>query len=101
MDMPTGTEFHSHAYSLSSSSHSPPFLKLEFPKFYGDNPWLWRDQCLMYFEVYGVHESLKTRFTALNFKGTVATWLQTVERRGCVQEWDKLYHLVFEHFDRD
>jgi len=55
----------------------------------------------MYFEVYGVHESLKTRFTALNFKGTVATWLQTVERRGCVQEWDKLYHLVFEHFDRD
>lgn len=55
----------------------------------------------MYFEVYGIHESLKTRFVALNFKGTTATWLQTVERSGHVQEWDKLYHLVFEHFDRD
>jgi len=75
MGMPTGTEFHSHGYDSSYSSHSPPFLKFEFPKFYGDNPWLWRDQCLMYFEVYGIHESLKTRFAALNFKGTAATWL--------------------------
>lgn len=55
-----------------SVHHRPPFPKLEFPKFDGSNPRLWRDQCLMYFEVYGVHDSLKTRFAALNFQGAAA-----------------------------
>ena len=62
-------------------SHRPiPFPKLEFPKFDGTNPRLWRDRCVMYFEVYAVADSLKTRFAALNFEGAAATWLQTIER---------------------
>lgn len=54
---------------------SPPFPIMDFPKFVGEFPCLWRDQCEVYFEVYVVHPALKTRFATLNFKGAAATWL--------------------------
>ncbi|WVZ96404.1 hypothetical protein U9M48_042044, partial [Paspalum notatum var. saurae] len=83
-------------------SHRSSFLpKMEFPKFDGDNPRLWWDRCEMYFEVYAVADSLKTRFAALNFSGAAATWLQTVEHKGRVHDWDLLCKLVFSRFDRD
>jgi hypothetical protein len=55
---------------------------LEFPKFDGDFPRAWRDECKIFFELYDVHPSLKTRFTALNFWGIAKTWLQTVQGKG-------------------
>jgi len=55
----------------------------------------------MYFEVFSVGESMKTRFAALNFKGAAATWLQTFERRGRVLDWEEFCLAVLERFDRD
>lgn len=55
----------------------------------------------MYFEVYAVHSALKTRFTALNFTGPATTWLQTVECKGRVTDWEKLCEMVFAKFDKD
>lgn len=55
----------------------------------------------MYFEVYSVHSSLKTQFAALNFMGAAAIWLQTVQRKGRVTDWDSLCALVFAKFDKD
>lgn len=75
--------------------------KLEFPKFDGENPRLWKDRCELYFEVYSVSEALKPRFAALNFDGPAASWLQTVERRGRVQSWEALHTAVGARFDRD
>jgi hypothetical protein len=37
-----------------ANCRSPPFLKIEFPKFDGDFPRLCRDQCEVFFEVYAV-----------------------------------------------
>jgi hypothetical protein len=87
--------------SVSSLPRSAPYPKLEFPKFSGENPRWWRDQCEMYFEVYAVHPALKTRFATLNFTGPATTWLQTVERRGRIGNWEKLCELVFAKFDKD
>ena len=67
--------------SDSVSGHRPPFPKLEFPKFNGEQPRLWPDQCLWYFKVYDVHPASKTPFAALNFTGAAVLWLQTMERR--------------------
>jgi hypothetical protein len=47
--------------------HSIPMPKMDFPKFNGENPRWWRDQCVLYFEVYGVPPPMKTRFATLNF----------------------------------
>jgi len=80
-------------------SRSVPLPKLVFPTFDGDNPRLWRDRCDMFFEVYSVGDQLKTRFTALNFKGVAASWHQTAERRGL--DWDKFCQNVFDRFDWD
>ena len=46
--------------SSSASGKAPHLPKLEFPKFDGDNPCLWRDHCDMYFEVFSVSPDLKT-----------------------------------------
>jgi len=74
---------------------------MEFPKFDGTNPRLWRDNCEMFFEVYTVDQSLKTRFAALNFKGAAASWLQTVQRKGRIMDWDLLCEYVMAKFDGD
>lgn len=47
-----------------------------------------------------MHPLMKTRFAVLNFHGTVATWLLTVERRGQIVEWHHLCELVFAKFDK-
>jgi len=50
-------------------NHAP---KMEFPKFDGENPKLWQQQCETYFEVFRVQECYKTRYAVLNFWGNAA-----------------------------
>ncbi|CAD6334226.1 unnamed protein product [Miscanthus lutarioriparius] len=88
-------------FQSDSVPRSPPFPKIEFPKFDGSNPRLWQDHCTMFFEVYAVHPSLKTRFAALNFIGIAETWLHTVERRERISDWPTLCKLVMGRFDKD
>ncbi|WVZ69199.1 hypothetical protein U9M48_018023 [Paspalum notatum var. saurae] len=88
--------------SDDSGSNSSRFMpKLDFPKFDGDNPRLWKDRCEAYFEVYGISDALKPKFAALNFSGAAATWLQTRELKGRFATWDALCSAVCERFDRD
>ena len=69
--------------------------------FDGTNPHVWVDRCEMFFELYSVTESLKTRFAALNFTGVAASWLQTYELRGRVTSWSTLCKAVCDRFDLD
>lgn len=80
---------------------SGPVLKMDFPKFSGDNPRLWKDRCEVYFKVYSVSEALKPRFASLNFEGAAATWLQSVQLRGRFQTWSAMATAVCAHFDRN
>ena len=88
-------------FPRDNSPRHPPLPKIEFPKFDGDNPRLWRDRYEMFFEVYSVGNTLKTRFAALNFSGPAAIWLQTFERKGRVLDWEEFCAAVFAHFDKD
>lgn len=90
-----------HSDDNHFNSRSPPFPKMDFPKFDDAFPRLWRDRCEMFFEVYSVSPMLKTRFAVLNFKGAAATWLQTLERKGRITDWAKLYELVMAKFDKN
>jgi len=98
---PTPHLFQSPDLDSMRSPRSPPVPKFDFPKFDGDNPRLWRDHCVLFFEVYGVHPAMRTRFAALNFQGPAATWLQTIERHGRITNWDQLCELVFAKYDKD
>lgn len=99
-DPPDPVDSH-HELDSTTIHRSIPVPKMDFPKFNGENPRWWRDQCVLYFEVYGIPPQLKTRFAALNFQGAAATWLQTVQWRGRVTDWEQLCELVFTKFDKD
>ena len=83
------------------SSRNGPMPKLDFSKFDGENPRLWRDRCEMCFEVFSVNDSLKTRFVVLNFIRLATSWLQTLELCGRVTNWDEFCSRVFDQFDKD
>ena len=83
------------------SSRSSPTPKIEFPKFDGQNPRLWKDRCELYFEVYNVSDVLKPRFAALNFDAVASSWLQTLELKGRVTNWEALHTAVYARFDKD
>lgn len=40
-------------------------------------------------------------FNALNFKGAVVTWLQTMECRGRITDWKQLCDMVMKKYDKD
>ena len=89
-----------HPFPQNDFARHTPLPKLDFPKFDGDNPRLWRDRCEIFFEVYSVGDHLKTRFVALNFTGATASWLQTAERHGRELDWARFCQAVFDRFDR-
>lgn len=75
--------------------------KLDFPKFNGDNPKIWKRKCEVYFEVYSVPVTLRTRFATLNFVDKAALWLETIELNGRIEEWEELCSLVMYRWGRD
>lgn len=51
----------------------------------------------------GLHyaSNLEDEIPTLNFKGMAATWLQTVQRKGRITEWNQLCEMVMEKFDKN
>lgn len=89
------TELPPHSFDISSgsctyTSRASSVPKMNFPKFDGVNPRLWKEQCEVYFDICGVSEVMKSRFAMLNFIGVAALWLQTIQLRGRFQTWDAM-----------
>jgi hypothetical protein len=53
--------------------------KLDFPKFNGEHPRVWKDRCEKYFSMYNLHVHLWVPFATLNFESNASLWLQTYE----------------------
>jgi hypothetical protein len=52
--------------------------KLDFPKFNGDNSKIWAKKCEVYYDVFSVPKSLRTRYATLNSNDGAVLWLETV-----------------------
>jgi hypothetical protein len=78
-----------------------PAPKIEFPKFDGENPKLWQQQCETYFEVFRVQPCLCTRYAALGFQGNAALWFQGLEATCRVEEWSVMCRLVHDYFGKN
>lgn len=94
-----GDPYAMHDYQHRTRPHATP--KMDFPKFDGENPKLWQQECETYFELYQVLPGLRTRYASLNFKGTAALWLRNVQAKGRVENWDELCNLVHEKFGKN
>ncbi|CAO2189278.1 unnamed protein product [Urochloa humidicola] len=88
-----------------NSSRSDPrdfkLPKLDFPKFNGDNPRVWREKCEKYFSVYRVPVSLWVSFATINFRGNAELWMQSYEAQYSIDSWPDLCIVVEEKFGRD
>lgn len=73
----------------------------DFPKFSSSNPKLWIKQCETYFDLYDIPPSNWVKLATINFTGTAAFWMQTIELNLRKCPWDNLCHNVVDHFERD
>lgn len=95
-------EFRGGTHNDGSRGTHNPTPKMDFPKFDGENPKLWKTQCENYFEVFHVQPCLRTRFASLNFVQEAALWLQNHEAKvGRVENWDEMCSLVLNQFGRN
>lgn len=75
--------------------------KMDFPRFDGENPKVWEQECEMYFEIYQVQDSFRTRYAALNFRGTAALWLPNVQAQRRIEDWGEMCRLVHANFGKN
>jgi hypothetical protein len=74
--------------------------RINFPKFDGDNPKLWKSCCENYFEMYVVDECVWVKVAAMHLEGLTARWLQSVDHHVRVASWSELCSWIHERFGR-
>jgi hypothetical protein len=75
--------------------------KMNFPKFDGDNPKLWKSHCEDYFEMYGVDPLVWVKVSSMHFEGTAARWLQSIDHKVRHASWSELCSWIHERFGKD
>lgn len=86
------------AGSSPIASSLPP---MSCPQFSGDNPQMWRANCEVYFDVYGIPANTWVKVATLNFVGNVAFWLQSVRNQLIGITWHDLCERLCARFTRD
>lgn len=74
---------------------------INFPRFDGNQPQLWKSKCESYFDMYEVHYSVWVRVAIMHFDGRASRWLQSVERRIRQLLWLEFCSLVHDRFGRE
>lgn len=75
--------------------------KMDFPKFDGSKPAIWADQCVGFFRLYQVHESLWVTAATINMVDNAALWLQAYKVEHTLSDWDMFLAAVFDEFGAD
>jgi hypothetical protein len=87
-----------------SNHHSPRDFKLpkiDFPKFEGEHPQVWREKCEKYFAMYNVLMNVWVSFATINFRGNAELWLQSDEAQHTISSWAELCVAAEHKFGRD
>jgi hypothetical protein len=89
---------HEIGYGTDRRGSTP---KMDFPRFEGENPMVWQQDCETYFELYHVSDALRTRYASLNFRGTAALWLRNVQARRKIDDWGEMCRMVHDKFGKN
>ena len=73
---------------------------VSFPQFSGENPKIWITMCEQYFTMFQVHPSYFIPMSTLHFTGPAEIWLQSVQPKIGVLDWDGLCNLLCSRFGR-
>ena len=87
--------------SIQCSSLGGIISHADFPRFDGSNPKIWVKKCESYFDVYVVPTEYWVKLATMNFGGSAAFWMQSIEAdlRKC--SWEDLCKDVVGRFERD
>lgn len=80
---------------------SPAMPKMQFTKFDGQNPKIWKDNCESYFELYQLPEGMWITAAHLHFEGNVAKWYQAYKQNHTFKNWNHFFSVVEEEFGLD
>ncbi|CAN6338981.1 unnamed protein product [Urochloa humidicola] len=97
---PSSSPTHVRNYDVVPSFTSA-IPQMDFPKFDGSNPRIWVRRCETYFDVYSIPPHNWVKFATMNFSGSAAFWMQSIEinlRKCC---WEDLCQSVIDRFERD
>jgi len=75
--------------------------KMQFPKFDGHNPKIWKDNCKSYFELYQLPEGMWITMAHLHFEGNATKWYQAYKQNHTFRDWDHFCSAVEEEFGSD
>ena len=99
LDPPESSYKHPSSHYNHQKEYKLP--RLDFPRFKGDNPKIWKENCEKYFSMYSVPVHLWVPFATLNFSDNAALWLQTYETQYGVSSWPDLCVAVDQKYGRD
>jgi hypothetical protein len=91
-------------HSSSAQSYDPRQFKLpkiDFPRFEGEHPLVWRQKAEKYFRMYNVPVEVWVSFATINFKGNAELWLQSYEAQHSIGSWAELCVAIEQKFGRD
>ncbi|XP_073152993.1 uncharacterized protein [Henckelia pumila] len=73
-------------------------IKLELPKFNGDNSHAWLYKIEKYFSVHSIPGPVRLQMVAFHLEGQAASWYQWLDRNGALTDWDSFVSAVQERF---
>lgn len=73
----------------------------DFPKFHGEIPLLWIDQCLTYFDMFKIPVNQWVSMASLYLEGNAGLWYQSHKRRHGAVGWGTFVAAVVEEFGQD
>jgi hypothetical protein len=65
-------------------------LKMNFPKFDGDNPTLLKSRCEDYFDMYDVDPLMWVKISSMHFEEAAAHWLQSIDDKVRHASWSEI-----------
>jgi hypothetical protein len=74
---------------------------MNFPKFDGTNPKLWKHRCETYFDFYAIPVERWVRLAVMNFAGSATYWVQSMESRIREMNWESQCVALDTRFGRD
>lgn len=102
---PSHRQFRDHAFHQDTNHRDNRnefrMPKTSFPRFDGDHPKIWKEQCEKYFRMFHVPDDYKASYATLHFTGTAALWLQAYEAQHDIDSWFALCIAVNNKFGKD
>nr|ABD78322.1 polyprotein [Primula vulgaris] len=73
-------------------------IRLDFPKFYGENVVEWVYKANQFFSLYQTPETQRIKIANLHFEGQPLVWYQNLEKSDLISSWDNLCDQMTKRF---